>query len=210
MSITTTGLANEALMLARVKNTLTEIDTDTEPNAKVARQFLNAHIHELLEELDLRAFSVSVTLGDITDSEPPPFGWSYRYAWPADCVIPREITIAGWLPENTPIPFEEELVGDKSARSILCNEPNVDLRYTTDEYIESVNKWPWNFRRAVVYRLASSMAFAIKESPTIAEAMMNLYVDSTRMATFTNGAGRILRPSQSPGSLRARRGSRLT
>ena len=209
MSAATTALANEALTMIRAKNKLNDIDTDTDPNALVARTFLTEHTSEILEELDLRAFSVTEALNDITDSEPPPTGWSYRYTWPSTCMVPREIIIGGFVPNQTPIEFDVELIPNKSKMSILCQEESASLRYTTNEFVEDVSKWPHNFRRAVVYRLAASLATGIKDDPRMAGQMMGFFIDAARMAAHVNESGRRRITSQAPGSLRARKGARL-
>jgi hypothetical protein len=207
MSQTKTDLANESMMLIRVKGKLNDLESDTEPNALIARMYFDAHVDELLEEFSWKAFMRTNTLADITDSQPPPADWAYRYVWPPDCLAPRQILIEGYIKNQTPIPFDVEMLADASLRSILCDQASVSLRYTSNEFKQQVDKWPHNFRRAVVYRLASSLATAIKENATLATTMMQFYVDSLRVARYVDEAGRLPGPSQTPTALRRRRGS---
>lgn len=202
---TLTTIANEAFSLIRAKGDINDIENDQDANAKSARMFLTEHINELLEELDLRAFSKTVAMGNITASDPPPPGWSYRYAYPSDCVLPREVSLAEFVRNSTPIPFDIEMLATGSDLSILCDVADAHVRYTSNFNIKTVDRWPHNFRRAVTYRLAASLATSIKENPNMAQMMMNMYVDASRMASFANHSGRNIGPSQEPASTRSRR-----
>ncbi len=203
---TTTTIANEAMALIRAKNKIEDIDSSLDPNAMSARMFLDEHINEMLEQFDIKAFSRVQTLGNITADEPPPFDWANRFAIPPDCIIPRQVLISGFVRNSTPIAFDVEMLEDGSASSIVCDQPAISLRYTSNQFKENVSRWPHNFRRAVVFRLAASLATAIKENPNMATQMMNFYVDSVNTSMFVNESGRFKGESQDPRTVRARKG----
>lgn len=201
-----TSIANEALTLIRAKNRINNIDDDTDTNAKTARIFIDEHIEELLEEESWKWCNRTKYLTDITADQLPPPDWLYRFGYPNDCIVPRQVMVAGFTRNSDPIAFDTETLPDGSGRSIVCDTPLIYLRYTSNSFIENVNSWPSNFRRAVTFRLAASLATAVKEAPTMAKTMMGFYIDSLRMARHVDESSRFIGESQDPLSIRKRRG----
>lgn len=204
-----TGLTNEALYLIRASGQIANFDTDDTPNGKAARMYLDSHISEALSCYDWASFAETLTLVDISDEHPPPPHYLYRYSMPTNCLVPRRIVVSGMNPNDTPYPFDVEIISGGGQRSILTDvAPAYEpwLRFTSDAQRENVQNWPAEFYRAVSYRLAASLATAIKESPQLAESMMRFYVDSLNMAWYIDQSGRTIGKNQDPSSARARRG----
>jgi hypothetical protein len=210
MSQAKTSLVNQTLGLIRAENQIDDIDTDTSANAKAAKLFLDDHIRELMSEYDWNWCSRTKNLADITDDQAPPADWLYRYTWPQDCLVPRMILATGYVRNQTPIAFRVETLPDGSARSILTDQNSAQLRYTSKNYEELVENWPDYFRRAVSFRLAASLATAIKESATLAAQMMEMYVDAMRMARYIDESGGFRGDNQDPAAIRKRRGGSST
>lgn len=122
--------------------------------------------YALLRENVLQAFpwpfaESIVALADIGSPAP---GWQYRYRYPADCLLVREIVIPGQnraLYSDMQVPFK---IGyDSGGRVIHTNQPEASVRFTFK--IEDPTHFDALFVDALAWRLAMDLALPISSKP---------------------------------------------
>ena len=107
-------------------------------------------------------------------------GWDHLYPLPADCVTPIALLPLDTLYDSLPVagrePFEV-MVNDAGDGLLLCtNMAETDmggLAYVA--LVSEVSVWPRSFLEAVVWRMASSLALALKKDPGLAGSLIQVY-----------------------------------
>jgi len=95
-------------------------------------------------------------------SETPPFGFSYYYQLPPNCLRAIEIN------ENPKIDFVVE------GRKLLCNEGTVNLKYIA--YVTDPTLFDANFVALFAARLTAEVAYAITQSRTVTKDKWEIYM----------------------------------
>lgn len=155
---------------------------------------------ELLESGDWAFARTRVALAE--DASNPSETWSYAYAKPSDCIMPRRvITSDATQYEQDSEPFDSE------GELILANKAEAVLIYTRS--ITDTTKMPNSFRAALGYLLASYLAGPIIKGDEGAKASASLRkvassIMATAMAQDANRTGAT--PQHYPGALAARNG----
>ena len=101
-------------------------------------------------------------------SEEPPFGFTYYYQLPSDCLRAVEVN------EDPKINFVVE------GRKLLCNEGTVTLKYIA--YEEDPTKYDANFVALFAARLAAEIAYAITNSRTATKDRWDIYFAMVKTA----------------------------
>ena len=81
-------------------------------------------------------------------------GFQYRYQYPTDCLLAREIERGG----IEPLPFETDL-GEDGTLNILCDRPDAVLIYTAE--VTDPNVWDALFYDALAWQLAAELAVTL-------------------------------------------------
>lgn len=104
-----------------------EDERSTESNA--CNTFWEHSLESTLAALDWNFARSRVSLAEL--SEAPPSEWTYRYAYPTNCVEARYIyPDSVVLPPDPMIPFQVVLNTAGDARNILCDISPAELTYT--------------------------------------------------------------------------------
>lgn len=153
MAASKTEIANLALAHLGHAKQISNIDTETDQEAKTCRQFF-----EVARDLVLRDFAWSFaqkrfdlsqieTLTD-TDSDSE---WTYSYMYPTDCLkIHRIMSGTRNDSRQTRVPFE--ILDNNGSRRIWTDVDDARVEYTAR--IEIVEQYPPDFVLALSYRLA--------------------------------------------------------
>lgn len=124
----------------------------------------------------------------------PPTRWAYQYAWPNNCLIPREI-VSGVL-DGEPIPFEVTIDEALSQKLILTDEITASLRYTA--VVEDPSMYSAGFTMALSYRLAMDLAIPLKGDAKLQGAMREAFNAAAGEASFSNTNARQAYRRSSP------------
>ena len=152
------------------------------PESTVEARNCNIYFHTArkatLEAFDWdfasREGTLSLYAGDAT-----PDRWGFQYAWPADCVAPREIVRA--LRTTDEIPFKTSLSSDESTKLIWTDEEDASLRYTRD--LENVERWPATATTALGWMLGFYLAVPVSRSLALQKECMEAFNYSLGQAT---------------------------
>jgi hypothetical protein len=116
-------------------------------------------------------------------------GWEYVYQYPSDCLAAREILKDNYVNTGTsydidtdrnrnipfkPIQFKKATNENKNRVYILTNKEDAELRYTAR--ITDTNLFDANFVEALAFKLASELAYPIKASLKLQQAMLGSYM----------------------------------
>lgn len=85
----------------------------------------------------------------------PPFGFSYAYAIPADCLQVRLVNDSGLVDGH-------DSTWRTEANMILCNYPVINLRYTVD--VKDASQFHPLFGDVVAIHLAKKIAYSLTQS----------------------------------------------
>lgn len=120
----------------------------------------------------------SVALALLSYTRP---GWSYAYAWPSDCLMPRRIydpsregadvdpATLDSLGDD-PIPFEVGVNDALNARIILTNQVSAIVVYTAR--VTDANLFSPTFIDAWSWRLAADLAIPIRSDSALQQKML--------------------------------------
>lgn len=121
-------------------------------------------------------------------ADDPPADWAYRYQYPVDCVMTREIiNPVGRTADATP--FTLEVSADGTQRTILTDLEAAVLRYTFDQELVSV--FDPTFVEALSYALAAHISYALTGNRTLKGDMLNIANAVLTMAGTENANARV-------------------
>jgi hypothetical protein len=169
LTISKVKIANMALSNLGTRSTIEDFSEES-PEAQQA----DLH-YEYARAVALSAFpwgfaKTRLTLATHGDAAPDP--WSYRYQYPADCLVAREIVNP--LGHNyDPIPFGVEMSEDGTTKSIVTDQDDAVLVYTFDQDVTSLFT-PY-FVRCLSFMLAHLMAQALTGKQSTASDMWNQF-----------------------------------
>lgn len=133
--------------------------------------------------------------GALSSEDPPPT-WSFRYQYPADCLVLRKIVnpLSDGVPllaqdgyqqfASDAIPFTTEVSSDGSANTVLTNAEQALFVYTFDQ--TSVAMFSSLFVDMMSYQLAHKMAFALTGKASLKKDMLDAYTGLLRTAPIVN------------------------
>lgn len=175
MPTTNTSICNLAFDIL-TQAPMTDITTDGTPEANwFVRNFEPTRDAELRKnpwKFSLKRATISV------DASAPAFGWSYRYALPADCIRMLPLTYDGEF-EGPPIPHEIE------AGWILTDEPtSIKVRYIYQ--VTDPTKFDPLFVQALAARLAMHAAHRFTGKQSMIATAGELYGEAIAEARRAN------------------------
>lgn len=166
MATSEAGVCNIALLRIGQRGGIDSLDEPTE--AARACKFLFADARDLTLRGAWWKFATRraalAPLANITRT-----GWSYVYAWPADCLTPRFI----WPGLRNPsaenrVPFDTE--NDAQRGNLLLSDAVTPELFYTFKHT-SVGQWPPEFVDALAWRLAADLARGLVVKPALGDAM---------------------------------------
>jgi hypothetical protein len=146
-------------------DTIMSLDEDTE-NARRLKVLYIPVLKDLLRAHPWNFASRRASLAQL--SETPPFGFTFYYQLPTDCLRAIEIN------EDPTINFVVE------GRRLLCNEESVDLKYIA--YIKDPTLFDANFVALLAARLEAGVAYSITNSRTLSKDRWDIYFAMVKTA----------------------------
>lgn len=177
MATSSVEIANMALSMIG-QDAIESLD-EQDPTAKECKRFYDEARMRALEANDWNFARKRLTLA--SHSEDPPEGvWAYRYQYPSDAVIIRQLqnptnlsVLFATLQDNShlsdAVPFTIEMDATGETKSILTNLDEAVALYTFDQ--KSVVMLSPHFVFLHSVHLASMIAFAVTGKRTLAETM---------------------------------------
>ena len=209
------NLAVSHLLGTSTITSTTPVDTNEK---RVCNSFYEQALKTTLEDHDWRFASKEITLS--LESGTPPGTWAYHYAYPTDCIVPREIVVprianrpvvagAGYYPESEqpyaprPIAYEVWLNEAEDSKVIATDQKDACLRYTV--YISSVESLlPETFVLALSYKLAYFICLGLTGNPELKQSMQADYLMAMNLAKSVNSAHSYKDPHYEADWVRAR------
>ena len=154
MAVSVTSIANMALAHLSGNARITDFDTATSNEGYYCRLFYEQARDSVLQDFDWKFASVYVTLADIGN---PPADWTYRYAYPAQCLQIRAIPQA----TNPRLSEDFDTVGlydttsGYTGRAIVSNTENAVARFTAR--VTNPEQFSAGFVTALSWRLAMDL-----------------------------------------------------
>jgi hypothetical protein len=139
-------------------------------------------------------------------SEDPPDGiWAFRYSYPSDCVVAREIeNIIG--PDADAHPFKVEMASDGESKSILTNIEDANLICTFDQ--ANPNMYTSFFVMLLSWVLASNIGFSLTGKQSVVDRALGNVLNLQVMAPAMNANEEVDKPPRDADWIRARQGVR--
>jgi len=161
MSATKTQICNIALrQLGQYR--IESFETENSTEAEMCRDLFNFMRQETLRA---HPWNFATQTAELSQTSNTPPDWDYEYELPADCL--RVLNIIG-VESADPIKFEI-----RAARSLVCDEDSVEIRYTQD--IEDSSLFDSQFVTAFAYRLAAELAAPLTGSLQKEQALQNKF-----------------------------------
>lgn len=129
-------------------------------------------------------FAVKVTTLGLVQTNPNDF-WAYEYRYPSDCVKLIEIgngrsmtkwSAFGYDYNKYSLPVVQtpfEMSEDASGLLIWTDEAEAVLRYVSN--VQVLTRWPNSMIEALVYKVASKIAYPMTGDPNTQRAMNQMY-----------------------------------
>lgn len=172
---------NMALARIGVYDTAVQDAGEVSKAAQVCTVFYAPMLDYVLQDFPWRFAERRVMLASLGT---PPVNWSYRYAYPSDCITAKYITRSGIRSARTDqmIPFQ---VGNGGAvREIYCDLQDAELVYTAR--VTDLNQWGSIAVSALAYRLAAEIAMPMSVKPDIANSALSGYYREVSRAAAIN------------------------
>ena len=183
-------IANMALSNIGTKST---IESLTEDSSEAQQASLH---YDYARAVALSAFPWSfatkrVTLA--THADATTTDYSFRYQYPADCFVARELENP-LGPDADPVPFAVEMSLNGTTKTILTNLNDAVLIYTFDQEITSLFT-PY-FVRTLSFMLGHLMAYALTGKQSVAADMWNQYRFMIGQASASDANERVAPPKR--------------
>jgi len=158
MTTTDVDICNRALSRLGTRATISALDENS-TEARTASIWYAATRDVLLRSHDWNFARRRVVLAE---QDAAPTGWTFRYAFPTDCV--RLLRLASATPHSGSVRFE--VAGDSTSRFVLCDEPAAEAVYTAR--VDDPNLYDAGFASALVDQLAAHIAYPVTQKTEIA------------------------------------------
>lgn len=144
------------------------------------------HFYPSVRDACLRAhpWNCAIVRQQLAQIAAPLFGYTYRFQLPADPYCLRALEI-----DDTDAPWKVE------ARTLLCDNSAVMLKFSSR--VEDVSLFDSLLEEAIAARLASTLAYPVAGSLSLADAMWKLYEAKLREARTMDGMEGTLDPYES-------------
>ena len=158
------------------ENVVTDINDTSQDAARKGKLLFEPTVREVLRDGVYNCVKQRIQLA----ADPtPPFGWSYAYTMPQDCV--RVLQMNGHTIEENYVPGLYEIEG----RQILTNDDTCKIAYI--EYTDDVTVFDPLLDRAIITLLASYLAEIIPVDAELAIAKLNQFEKKKKSAKRVDG-----------------------
>jgi hypothetical protein len=131
----------------------------------------------------------------------PEMRWSFRYQYPANCIAARYIENP-LGPTADAVPFEIELSEDGNTKSLLTNQEDAVLVYTSD--MTQTTMYTSHFVETLSHLLAFHIAIQLTGKRSIKSDMAQMYSALLRAAPAQNANERVGAPPREAEWIRSR------
>ena len=128
--------------------------------------------------------------------------WNFRYTYPADCLIMREV-VNPLGPDADAVPFKVEMDSTGQFKTILTDVEDATALYTFDQ--EQVASFTLYFVKTLSYLLAHNMAMSITGKVAVQDRMLDRYLMFVANAQAADAQESMAKPAREGESVRARR-----
>lgn len=182
MSYTDVDICNDALahLGRRTIETLVEATAEAQHCNRVYGKSRRAVLADSAWSFAHKQVALAEVTGETVE------GWSYVYAWPSDCIVPRTIYNASNASTGTSydydtdryvqtgrIEFKVVVNSDGNARLIVTNQEDAILEYTAN--ITATAIFSDQFIEALAYKIAAELAIPLTRSEDLHKNMIALY-----------------------------------
>jgi hypothetical protein len=169
-------ICNEALTHIGAKNLITSISEQSKEASRLNAVWNRAR-DNVLQRHRWNFAKKQVALAIVSGVEVS--GWDYVYAYPTDCVTPREL----WQEDVTgdPIAFASAISADSDARYVLTNQESAELIYTAR--ITQIATYSPPFCTVLAWELADMVCM-----PLTADLELKKWANTQARATLIQAA----------------------
>lgn len=208
MAWSRTDIANRALGALGVKKAITDVDTDTNAEAKAVREVLDLAIESLVAECDWpmarRTEEMSLVSGSSTSPYSDDWVYAYRYSttWMKLIRVQQEDGGDRQPSESSMCPYR--VISDTSGRLVLTDEESAEAEVLV---LPDEGHYPAKFVEALALKVAIMAGPRLAGDVKNGSSLQQMYemALSNAMATAANEQGYFL--PLDPQGIRARRGS---
>ena len=216
MAVTTTNIANRALLQVGYKKVISSLSQDS-PEAQSINEIYtpivnwcfgisNWNFARQSGTLTLAKGPPSIAPGVWSSTYPPP-PWLYEYTLPVNFIRAiymtnqdnasiNSATAAGWIGEPKRYVIANDTVSATVQPVLLTNESAPILVYTGS--VADPTQWPWYFERLTVLALAVSVAPALTQNPQLVEMLSQMLEQQISIATQINQVEGLEIPDTTP------------
>ena len=199
MALSKTQIVNLALSRVGVSERVTNIESDQTLAAEEANLGWDTVLEQVLQAAEWNFATKRVNLADLGS---PPDEWTYRYAYPDDCL--KGIMIADGfqarLPEDA-IPWQVET--DADGKVILTDQPNASFIYVGR--VTDTSLYPPAFVRALTWALAEYLAMPLTRDAKLQDLARANYQAALSTAAATDANEGQVPAAPTPRMIQARR-----
>lgn len=187
MATTVVTVFNMALSRCGVYNNAVADENEDTKQAAVCRIFYDQCRRYVLRDFPWRFAERTVSLSALSN---PPTNWSYKYPYPADCLMARYLVLPGVRRPRVDQVAPFQLINDiTDGRVLVTDLTPAELCYTTD--VEDLNLWDEISVSALAYRLASEIIMPLSMDPGLTKEMHSGY-----LAEVSKAAAAMLNEAQ--------------
>lgn len=185
-SLSAVKIANMALSNIGARSTIESLD-EPSAEAKQCKLWYDFARVSTLEAYNWNFARKRQALAEHSEAAPTDV-WTYRYIYPSDCIVARELeNPLGYAADAVPFTVETDSTGVN--KSILTNLEDARLIYTFD--VELVSLFPALFVDAFSYALAARIAFSLTAKTSIKKDMMEAFREMVISAAASSGNEQI-------------------
>lgn len=197
MAISDVSICNMALSHVGARNRIESLDEKT-PEAVACNQWYDFSLDQALEANDWTMARARFTLA--LDGQAPPDEWSFRYQYPAGCLVIRRIwNPAG--PDADAIPFEEE-INDAEMKTIVTDMENAIAVGT--KRITSVSLFRPVFVLLLSHAIAANIAFTLTGKRAVVADQVNAFNSIKLAAPAIDANEHVAKPPRDAEWIRGR------
>jgi len=183
ITVSEAQICNLALShIKQTKTTIANLDTDAGITAVQCRIHYDTCRQFVLADHNWNFATIRVTLADISSDPMSPVTWGFRYDYPSDCL--KIQSIERLTKTAVPTPYRVELEDDGSGLSVLTDQEEARIIYTTD--VTNTTLFSPGFVKSLSWYLASELAPSLTGDEKIQEAALTVYRNTLVSAEATD------------------------
>jgi hypothetical protein len=178
MATSAVTISNMALSRIGARSTIASLTEDSN-EARHCKLLFDHARDATLEAFDWNFARVRVALAELGDE---PTGWSYRYAYPSNCIQPRFLE----APTRTErrLPYRIEAKADLSGRVILTDVEDAVLVYTAR--VTDPALFTPSFVTALSWRLGADLAIPITGKESLQQRCLAMWQNTLNSAAVND------------------------